>query len=249
MLFSLGYIPSPRSLLRRQRSPGRIEFLCREEDRGVIAEPVPAKSCLPDWFRRVPAVDKTHLTATNNGLTVKRCMPFLDALSTGWIIPLAATVRLVVKDGGRTVDAGWEFDRTMVSNHGPFQVAGNPKEPRPPCKLHNHWTIRTPPGWSCLFVPPLNRPHPAFEILAGVVDTDRYASEIHFPFFATDREGVHVIEKGTPVAQMIPFRREDAQIEGQIRAIRAGEAAERDRILRNTFAGEGWYRKNARGER
>ena len=46
----------------------------------------------------------------------------------------------------------------MVSNHSPFQVAGNPHEPRPPMKFHNYWTIRTPPGWSCLFLPPLNRP-------------------------------------------------------------------------------------------
>jgi hypothetical protein len=141
-------------------------------------------------------------------------MPFLDALQTGWILPLAATVRLEVKDGGRTVDAGWEFDKVMVSNHAAFQVAGNPLQPRPPCKFHNYWTVRTPPGWSCLFVPPLNRPEPAFECLAGVVDTDLYPTHIHFPFFATEREGVHVIAKGTPLVQVIPFRRDDAAIEG-----------------------------------
>ncbi len=53
-------------------------------------------------------------------LTIKRCMPFLDALQVGWILPLAATVRLEVKDGGQTVDAGWEFDKVMVSNQAPF---------------------------------------------------------------------------------------------------------------------------------
>ena len=96
------------------RRKSQIEFLCLPEDKGVIAEPVPAKACLPEWFRRIPAVDKDHLTPSNNGLTVKRCMPFLDALSVGWIIPLAATVRLEIKDGGSTVNAGWEFDRGMV---------------------------------------------------------------------------------------------------------------------------------------
>ena len=74
-----------------------IEFLCRPEDKGVIAQPVPAKSALPAWFRQVPGVDTSQVGATNNGLTVKRCMPFLDALSAGWIIPLAATVRLEIK--------------------------------------------------------------------------------------------------------------------------------------------------------
>lgn len=231
------------------RRKTQIEFLCRPEDKGVIAEPLPAKACLPDWFRKIQAVDKDHLTATNNGFTVKRCMPFLDALSAGWIIPLAATVRLEIKDNGRTVNAGWEFDREMVGNHGPQQVAGNPREPRPPCKFHNQWTIRTPPGWSCLFVPPLNRPHPVFEVLAGVVDTDRYQSIIHFPFFATGADGVHVLDKGTPIVQVIPFRRADAQIEAVIRTETLEEEEIREKIFRNTIAGAGWYRKEAREPR
>ena len=156
------------------RTPASIRFLCKPEDHGVIAEPVPAKTVLPDWFRKLPAVDKQHASATNNGLTIKRCMPFLDAMTSGWILPLAATVRLEIKNEGSTVDAGWEFDRPMVSNHGAHQVAGNPREPRPPCKFHNYWSIRTPPGWSCLFVPPLNRAGQPFECVAGIVDTDTY---------------------------------------------------------------------------
>jgi hypothetical protein len=77
---------------------------------------VPAKAVLPEWFRKLPAIDQQHLSTTNNSLAVKRCMPFLDAMTTGWILPLAATVRLEIKDGGRSVEAGWEFDRVMVSN-------------------------------------------------------------------------------------------------------------------------------------
>lgn len=227
----------------------RIEFRCAPEDKGVIAEPVPAKNVLPEWFRRLPAVDKEHLSASNNALTIKRCMPFLDALQTGWILPLAATVRLEVRDGGQTVNAGWEFDKVMVSNHHAFQVTGNPLAPRPPCKFHNHWTIRTPPGWSCLFVPPLNRPEPVFECLAGVVDTDTYPTHIHFPFFATMEEGVHTIAKGTPLVQVIPFRRDHAALEGLVEAERPEDTEERTRGLRATEAADGWYRKEARAPR
>ena len=49
-----------------------IQFLCRPEDHRVIAPPVPAKTDLPDWFRKLPAVDPQQASATNNGLTVKR---------------------------------------------------------------------------------------------------------------------------------------------------------------------------------
>jgi hypothetical protein len=235
--------------LRPQPAAGTITFACAPEDKGVIAPPVPARSVLPDWFRRLPAVDRAQLSASDNGLTVKRCMPFLDALSTGWILPLAATVRLEVKDGGRTVSAGWEFDKVMVSNHTPYQVAGNPREPRPPCKFHNYWTIRTPPGWSCLFVPPLNRPSPLFECLSGVVDTDSYPTLIHFPFMATAPDGVHCLPKGTPLVQVIPFRRADAALAGVVREETPEEGRARERGLRSTQAEDGWYRREIRAAR
>lgn len=70
-----------------QRKSKSIEFTCAAADFDVIAPPVPAKVHLPEWFRKLPAVDQTHISATDNGLTIKRCMPFLDAMTTGWIIP------------------------------------------------------------------------------------------------------------------------------------------------------------------
>jgi hypothetical protein len=233
---------------RSQTTP-IIEFLCAPEDLGVIAEPAPAKTVLPDWFRKLPAVDDKVLSSTNNGLTIKRCMPFLDAMTTGFVLPLAATVRLEISEAGKEVRAGWEFDKTMVSNHGSHQIAGHPHWDRPPMKFHNYWTIRTAPGWSCLFVQPLNRHGLPVEIIAGVVDTDTYASLIHFPFIAAAEDGVHVIEKGAPLVQVIPFRRETTHIQSRIAAEDAAAAAERQRIMRNTLAGEGWYRKIARARR
>ncbi|MDQ8728098.1 DUF6065 family protein [Bradyrhizobium sp. LHD-71] len=238
-----------------------IEFLCQPDDYGVLAEPVPARLALPEWFRRIPAVDRSVLSATNNGLTVKRCMPFLDAMTLGYILPIGATVRLQITEQGRKIDAGWEFDRTMVSNHGSYQIVGHPLADRPPMKFHNYWTIKTPPGWSCLFMAPLNRAGLPVEIIAGVVDTDTYASLINFPFIATAPDGVHIIEKGTPLVQVIPFRREEAELD--LRKERVSfdrltpvvavetkdEGRERERILRNTQASEGWYRKFARAKR
>lgn len=231
-----------------------IRFLCQAEDRGVIAEPVPARTALPEWFRHLKGVDSDALSATNDGVTVKRCLPFLDAMATGWIIPLAATVRLQVTDDGKQVDAGWEFDRTMVSNHGAFQVAGNPHEPRPPMKFHNYWTIRTSPGWSCLFVPVLNRPNGVFETMSGVVDTDAFATPVNFPFVATAPDGVHVLPKGTPIVQVIPFRRDDAAVAATIGTESVceesdDERAERRRTARAISAGASWYRTHARAAR
>ncbi len=231
------------------RAQPHIEFTCDPIDFGVIAEPVPAKTHLPDWFRKLPPVDENHVSATNNGMTVKRCLPFLDAMTAGWIIPLAATVRLEILDAGRTLQAGWEFDHVMVSNHNAHQIAGHPREPRPASKFHNYWTIKTPPGWSCLFVPPLNRNSDVFEIIAGVVDTDTYYSFINFPFVPIAPDGVYILERGIPLVQVIPFRRDASYIDGVVRAETPGETEKRGRIVRSMQASEGWYRDVARAKR
>jgi Family of unknown function (DUF6065) len=215
----------------------------------VIAEPVPARTVQPTWFKRLPGLDRDALNAANNGLTVKRCAPFLDALSIGWIVPLAATVRLEISDGGRNVEAGWEFDCEMVSTHNAHQAAGNPWEPRPLMKFHNPWAIRTPPGWSCLFVPPLNRPTRAIEVLSGVVDTDGYVAPVNFPFVAVGEDGVHTLPKGSPLVQVIPFERTDGRLEGVTRSELEHEADERERVLRSTLAAQGWYRDHVRASR
>jgi hypothetical protein len=260
MLFRREHCAQPDAEIQTSKDAS-IQFLCQPEDYGVLAEPVPAKLALPEWFRRIPAVDRSVLSATNNGLTVKRCMPFFDAMTLGYILPIGATVRLQISEQGRKVDAGWEFDRVMVSNHGSYQINGHPLADRPPMKFHNYWMIKTPPGWSCLFLAPLNRPNLPVEILAGVVDTDTYASLINFPFIATGSDGVHVVEKGTPLVQVIPFKRSEAELElrkeGALQEPLApvvtvetkDEGRTRQRILRNTLASEGWYRKFARAKR
>jgi hypothetical protein len=60
---------------------------------------------------------------------------------------------------------------------------------------------------------------------------------------------LHVIEKGSPLIQVIPFRRDSAEVPAVIRAETAGEAAERDKVNRNTRAATGWYRTEARAPR
>jgi hypothetical protein len=233
----------------RGRRRAVIELTCAAEDKGVIAEPMPARRTLPDWFRRLPGVDGDELSATNNGLTVKRCLPFADAMAVGWIIPLAATVRLEISDGGKNVTAGWEHDREMVSTHAPFQLAGNPYEPRPPMKFHNYWTVRTAPGWSSLFLPMLNRSDAVVEVFSGLVDTDVFQAPVNLPFVAVAPDGVHTLPKGTPLVQVVPIHRHDLASAAPVRAETSDEHDLRQSIKRNALAGEGWYRRAARSAR
>jgi hypothetical protein len=177
---------------------------------------VPAKAHLPEWFRPLSVVDASKLSVTDTGLTVKRCMPFLDAMTMGWIIPSATTVRMEIREGRAVMEAGWDLDRTMMSNHGMHQVkgnpCGNPCGSQPPRKFHSYRTSVTPPGWNRLFITPMNRRNGIFEIISGIVDTDTHRSPVHFPFLATGPGGLHVTKQGSPIVLLIPVRRDAAEV-------------------------------------
>jgi hypothetical protein len=74
-------------------------------------------------------------------------------------------------------------------------------------KWANYWAIRTPKGYSTMFIQPMHR-ESVFTILPGIVDTDEYYSPVLFPFVVNDPEFEGLIPKGTPIAQVIPFKRE-----------------------------------------
>jgi hypothetical protein len=52
-----------------------------------------------------------------------------------------------------------------------------------------------------------------FTILPGVVDTDTYTATVNFPMVINDPNFEGLIPKGTPIAQVIPFKREGWQME------------------------------------
>jgi hypothetical protein len=79
-------------------------------------------------------------------------------------------------------------------------------------KILNPWLIKTPPGYSCLFVPPLNNCDDRFDIIPGIVDTDVWDLEINFPFVFNGYKYETletVIKRGTPYVQVIPFKRDN----------------------------------------
>jgi hypothetical protein len=62
-----------------------------------------------------------------------------------------------------------------------------------------------------LFKPPAHNSNPWFEILEGIVDTDAYSVSVNFPFVLKNPTEEFMIPAGTPIAQVIPFKREEWQ--------------------------------------
>jgi hypothetical protein len=182
-----------------------IEFHRPPAAPASLPAPFPATQAVPDWLKQMPT-DHPGGPGGQDWMTLKRCPPFLDALTAGYLMPLAADVRFAMSAAG-----GLQFqcDVPVVQTHVAQQFPGAPFAGRTVIKFMSAWVVKTPPGFSCLFVQPLNRFDLPFHVLAGVVETDTYYREVNFPAVCLLQPGQSVVLKqGTPIAQLIPFRRE-----------------------------------------
>src|SRR5205823_6243427 len=124
------------------------------------------------------------------------------------IIPLVADVHFSM--GEKSLE--YRSSLPILERHPLAQLQGTPFQGLPVVKFMNPWIIKTPPGYSCLFMQPVNRMEVPFFVLSGVVETDSYYNEINFPSVSMMRPGTSItLKKGTPIAQIFPFKREDWQ--------------------------------------
>lgn len=184
-----------------------------------LLPPIPAVKNLPDWYKaKKPLMgdSKKHQVQPNGvkNVSVKWCNPFGDALGSGYFMLLENDVQVEQVNG--TPSFVWNRGgEGFIGSHAREQISPEliPEGySQDPWKFVNFWGIKTPPGYSTLFTHPMNRTELPFLTLSGVVDTDDYNQPVNFPFIIrNDFEGI--IEAGTPIAQVIPFRRENWEAE------------------------------------
>jgi len=191
-----------------------LTFRCPPGLETMIPQPIPAVLGLPDWFKALPS-KAFNATMGEETQTVKKCPPFIDAMTYGFLIPLA--VDLKVHDG----EFSWEFEpppglaseypNSPVGFHDPSQVTGTPlfEDDCFIVKFNNFWTIEAPPGYSLLCTHPVNRTDLPFTTLTGLVDCDTFHdTPLNFPARWHHMNFTGVLPKGTPVAQCLPVKRE-----------------------------------------
>lgn len=221
-----------------------VEFLCPPEWAEAYPEPVPAASEKPDWLTNLH--DPPGERDPSFPGTVQRCMAFLQAMNLGWILRCPVDIGYKPTNGGHGLDFGWgPEDTAFIEPFDGLAVGGDefPVEPRV-MKFSNKWVINTPPGYSSLITHPFNQPDPRFQALSGVIETDKYDNYAHVPFLwhgDTDEQGV--IERGTPIAQVIPYKR-DSLLEDAV----AGSFDEEDELaqkqaVRRIQAADGYYQE------
>lgn len=201
-----------------------------------VDKPKPASKMIPSWYKELESYRGSEKKTNGQGMplsTIKKCMPVFDAITAGYIITLPADIRISQKDG----QPWYEWANLGMIDFHPLEQApthphnnGHISYP----KLINPWAIKTPKGYSVLLVQPFHRESP-FNILPGVVDTDTYTPSVNFPFVLNDINYEGIVPEGTPIVQVIPFKRESWKMEiGGEKEIKEANSA-RDRLNNRFF--------------
>lgn len=173
-----------------------------------LERPQPASKFIPDWYKKMESYIGGNKKPNGEGstrVTIKRCMPVFDAINAGYIITSPADVYVSIKDGQQYFE--WSA-LGLIQFHPIEQAPSHPaRNEHAYPKWINYWSIRTPKGYSTMFVQPMHR-ESVFTILPGIVDTDEYYAPVNFPMVINDPKFEGLIPKGTPIAQVIPFKRE-----------------------------------------
>lgn len=195
----------------------KIKF-SRYDDTEAVYNPGPASKFIPDWYKNAKSYlnDEKKPSANEPFSTIKKCMPVFDSMTAGYIITLGQDMYCEQALSGPYFH--WRMEGTsqkdeVLTQHAHFQVQGHPDNNLGhQLKIENPWLIKTDPGYSCLVIPPLHRDN-QIVILSGIVDTDTYYEKINLPFNLKDKNFEGMIEAGTPIAQVIPFKRESYEME------------------------------------
>lgn len=227
-----------------------LVFKCPKALEGLAPPPIPAGQGLPHWLRAMPAQAFSAVVGAEDD-TVKRCPPFVDAMTHGFLIRLMCDVTV---EGGEfrwnlDLPPGPEagFPRSPISFHDEGQVVGTPlfRDDRLLVKFNNPWTIAAPEGYALLFTHPVNRFDLPFTTLTGMVDCDRYRDAwIHFPAHWHDEGFCGVLPRGTPVAQCLPIKREAWNLE--VGVLSEEDSRRAEELLGELRREKGVYRRRYR---
>jgi hypothetical protein len=184
--------------------------------RYILEIPKPSINLVPQWYKdqKLFSNGKNNLIdsiKTNGKSTYKLCVPLIDSITSGYMIVTPCDI-LVTNIGTTeyTPSINWSVD-WQVADSQSKELLGNYPVPHGHSPISFRWSIdwkiKTPNGYSVWITHPSHRFDLPFTTLNGFVDTDKLPNRLFLPFFIRDGfEGI--IKEGTPIAQIIPLKRE-----------------------------------------
>lgn len=203
-------------------NPLKIKFVPTFKNySGHLSPPEPAVRHVPEWYRSLSKFDKSNeeitLKPENNlgtdgaQVSTKMCMPFFDALTAGYQYVLENDLHVDIDENGKPT-LSWDGDVMLVDKRAIIDIVV-PDGCHP---IHYGWRMNwyyeTPPGYSVLITHPMNRHDLPFYVQSGIVESDIWGLPVFIAFFLK-RNFRGTIPKGTPIMQIIPFKRDNWELE------------------------------------
>ena len=220
----------------------KIEFLAGTEYVSKFVQgPKPAYQYIPSWYKELPTPKDSSIKYIDGKLQnghLKACLPFMDALTSGYIQETWVDIRISNDNG--LVNYGYESGPQPMAHRE--KISGVIGDAFYPFEFiwSNYWHARLPKGYSLLITHPFNRLDLPFTTMTGVVDADSFHHTPmgNIPFFI--HKGFDgIIPAGTPMFQIFPFRRDEWH--SSFPAFDADDMERRNRQIRKYIWGG--YRK------
>ena len=193
-----------------------------EQTDHLFVEPKSAINSVPLWYKKQKQFSnnessllKSFKKNISGEATYKMCVPLIDSLTSGYIIKLP--VSILVVNSSDEKNKYTPFIKWNTANFDPLDwlnadAVGNYPTPHgynSTCYRWNFdWITKTPNGYSLLINHPSHRHDLPFFTISSIIDSDKFCNKLFLPFFIKDGfEGI--IEEGTPIAQIIPFKRDN----------------------------------------
>ena len=189
-----------------------IEFFpISEEIEKFVPFPVPAKTVIPEWYKKSKSFFNGNSISFDQKnqveITIKKCIPVLDVLTSGYV--QTSWSDIYISEQGEGVSFTVATGPKLMRQRHPlmFQEMPIPND----CYKNfftweRPWGIKTPPGYSTLITTPMYREDLPFRCVSGIIDTDSHHLGGSVSFFL--KKGfTGMIPAGTPLFQMIPFKR------------------------------------------
>jgi hypothetical protein len=191
--------------------PKIIKFACKHE---YLTFPQSAKKYIPEWYKNAerfvggkPRMNEDYPLGAK---TFKMCSPFLDSLTSGYIVELWQDVFIEQTPHGTT--AKWNTKPDVIGGNSKETTVGLPIPAGHDENTRFVWefpfVFQTPKGYSVLLTHPFNRHDLPFTTMTAVIDSDGGIQSGRIPFFL-NKEFNGIIKAGTPIIQILPFKREN----------------------------------------
>jgi hypothetical protein len=208
------------------KKPKTKKIIFRVWDEWIQAsntDPIPASSVIPSWYKELPRfVNKSDVPIKALGRAdLKTCSPFREAITYGYLLVTPCEIEVTRMADG-TPELYWnpEFPHQVAHARGDVRDINNQgygmAVPLGCSPYMFAWKplfgIEVSKGYSVLLTHPLNRHELPFVLTSGIMDSDVWTTAGNAPFFI--KEGfTGIVPKGTPIAQVIPIKRDDWESE------------------------------------